>query len=341
MSFPEADRFQSKLGKKRFLVTMEVNPPKGTDLSEILSAVGRVRGLVDAVNVTDGSGAIMRASSLAVSKAVLDAGIDPIFQMTCRDRNRLALQADLLGAAMLGIRNLLLLTGDDPKAGDHPDAKPVFDINSAALMQVAKGLTEGKDMAGKELLGRPTFCIGAACDPGAADLEVEMQKLQAKIQGGAEFFQTQAVFAPPKLQAFMARVRSPGPSTPPDVSLCEAKRNKASGVAHLVPSTALGARQDVVLSGLHKPVLAGILLVKSAKMARYMNEHVWGIHVPEPLIERFERSTDKRAECIAVTSELIRSVRHTTDGIHLYALGWEDLVPEILKDALEPLPSCT
>ena len=297
MSLPEAERFQSKLGKKRFLVTMEVNPPKGTDLSEMLSAVGRVRGLVDAVNVTDGSGAIMRASALAVSKAVLDEGVDPIFQMTCRDRNRLALQADLLGAAILGIRNVLLLTGDDPKAGDHPDAKPVFDINSAALMQVAKGLTEGKDMAGKELSGRPSFCIGAACDPGAADLEVEMQKLQAKIQGGAEFFQTQAVFDPPKLQAFMARVRSSAPA------------------------------------GLHKPVLAGILLVKSAKMARYMNEHVWGIHVPEPLIERFERSADKRAECLAVTVELIRAIREFADGIHLYALGWEDLVPDILKEA--------
>ena len=305
MSLPEANRFQSKFGKKRFLVTMEVNPPKGTDLSEILSAVGRVRGLVDAVNVTDGSGAIMRASSLAVSKAVLDAGIDPIFQMTCRDRNRLALQADLLGAAMLGIRNLLLLTGDDPKAGDHPDAKPVFDINSAALMQVAKGLTEGKDMAGKELAGRPTFCIGAACDPGAKDLDVELQKLRAKIQGGAEFFQTQAVFDPPTLQAFMARARSSASSE------------------------------------LYKPVLAGILLVKSAKMARYMNEHVWGIHVPDPLIERFERSSDKRAECVAVTVELIRAIREFADGIHLYALGSEELVPEILKEALDPLSSRT
>ncbi|MBI3011307.1 MAG: methylenetetrahydrofolate reductase, partial [Candidatus Omnitrophica bacterium] len=164
-SFPEVDRFEQKLGKKTFLVTMEVNPPKGTDLSEIMAAVERARGLVDAINVTDGSGAIMRASPLAVAKAVLDTGLDPILQMTCRDRNRLALQADLLGASILGIRNVLLLTGDDPKAGDHPDAKPVFDINSATLMQAAKGLTEGKDMAGKPLLGAPRFCIGAAADP--------------------------------------------------------------------------------------------------------------------------------------------------------------------------------
>src|SRR3990167_7095504 len=236
MGLPEAERFQSKLGKKRFLVTMEVNPPKGTDLSEMLSAVGRVRGLVDAVNVTDGSGAIMRASALAVSKAVLDAGVAPIFQMTCRDRNRLALQADLLGAAVLGIRNLLLLTGDDPKAGDHPDAKPVFDINSAALMQAAKGLTEGKDMAGKELSGVPMFCIGAAADPGAKDLDVEIQKFQAKIAGGAQFFQTQAVFDPSALGRFMQRVKALGPSTRPG-----------------------GLAQDSAPSGLHKPVLAGIL----------------------------------------------------------------------------------
>ena len=297
MSLPEPQRFESKLGKKPFLVTMEVNPPKGTDLTEILGAVAKVKGLVDAINVTDGSGAIMRACSLAVAKAVLDAGVDPILQMTCRDRNRLALQADLLGASILGIRNVLLLRGDDPKSGDHPDAKPVFDIESAALMQAARGLTQGQDMAGKPLTGSPRFCIGAACDPGAKDLEVEAQKLKAKVDGGAQFFQTQAVFDAAKLPVFMAKAKPLG-----------------------------------------KPILAGILLVKSAKMARYMNEHVWGIHVPDAIIERFEKAADKRAECVAVTAELIRAVRDSADGIHLYALGWEDLVPDILKEALEGLP---
>ncbi len=293
MTLPEGERFDAKLGTKPFLVTLEVNPPKGTDISEILAAVERVRGLVDAVNVTDGSGAIMRACSLAVAKVVLDAGIDPILQMTCRDRNRLALQADLLGASILDIRNVLLLYGDDPKSGDHPDAKPVFDLTStAAFMHVVKGLAEGKDMAGKPLTGAPRFCIGAAADPGAKDLAVETQKLKAKIDGGASFFQTQAVFDAEKLRAFMARAKP------------------------------LGA-----------PVLAGILLVKSAKMARYMNEHVWGIQVPEELMARFERSADKRAECVAVTAELIRAARDSADGVHLYPLGWEDLVPEILAEA--------
>ena len=174
MTFSEPQRFEQKLGKKPFLVTMEVNPPKGTDLSVVLGGVDRVKGFVDAINVTDGSGAIMRASSLAVARAVLEAGVDPILQMTCRDRNRLALQADLLGADILGIRNVLLLTGDDPKAGDHPEAKPVFDIDSATLMRVARTLSNGRDMAGGELSGAPRFCIGAAADPGAKDLDKEM-----------------------------------------------------------------------------------------------------------------------------------------------------------------------
>ena len=292
MNRQDPPRFAARLGQAPWLVTMEVNPPKGTDLSDILRAVERVQGLVDAVNVTDGSGAIMRASPLAVAKAVLDAGADPILQMTCRDRNRLALQADLLGAAILGIRNVLLLTGDDPKAGDHPEAKPVFDLTSAQLMQAAKGLNEGKDLSGKPLSGSPQFCIGAAADPGAKDLEVELQKFKAKLDGGAAFFQTQAVFNPQQLAAFMAKAKPFG-----------------------------------------KPVLAGILLVKSAKMARYMNEHVWGIHVPEELIARFERAKDAKAECVAVTAELIRAVRPSADGVHLYALGWEELIPDILKAA--------
>jgi len=288
----DTERFVSKLGTKPFLVTMEVNPPKGIDLTELLAGVERVKGLADAINVTDGSGAMMRACPLAVAKAVLDAGADPILQLTCRDRNRLALQADLLGAGILGIRNLLLLTGDDPKSGDHPDAKPVFDINSATLMQVAHGLSQGKDMTGHDLVGAPPFCIGAAADPGAKDLDVEMQKFKAKIDGGAQFFQTQAIFEADSFRRFMARAKSFG-----------------------------------------KPIFAGILLIKSAKMARYMNEHVWGIHVPDPLIARFEQAADKRAECIAVTAELIRNIRDVADGIHLYALGWEELVPEILRQA--------
>ncbi len=292
MSLRDADRLQAKLGTKRFLITMEVNPPKGTDLTEVLQAVKTLAPLVDAVNVTDGSGAMMRASPVAVAKAVLDAGADPILQLTCRDRNRLALQAELLGASILGIRNLLLLTGDDPKAGDHPDAKPVFDINSAALMQVARGLTQGKDMAGKPLTGSPVFCIGAAADPGAKDLDVEMQKFQAKVEGGAEFFQTQAVFTADALAKFMPRAKKFG-----------------------------------------KPVLAGVLLVKSAKMARYMNEHVWGIHVPEATIARFERAANAKAECVAVTTEIVRAVREHADGIHFYGLGWEALIPAILKEA--------
>ena len=284
-----ADRLQDR---RRLLVTSEVVPPKGTDMSEVLKAVEHVRGVVDAINVTDGSGAIMRASSLAVSKAILDAGVDPIFQITCRDRNRLALQADLLGAHILGIRNVLALTGDDPKAGDHPDAKPVFDLTSAQLMQAARGMAEGKDLAGKELKGAAQFCIGAAADPGAKDLDVEFKKFEAKIAGGAAFFQTQAVFEPEPVRRFMARAKAYG-----------------------------------------KPVLVGCLVLKSAKMARYMNEHVWGIHVPDDQIARLEGVKDPRAESVAMMAELLNSIKDVADGFHFYPLGWDDLVPQALKVA--------
>jgi 5,10-methylenetetrahydrofolate reductase len=248
---------------------------------------------VHGINVTDGSGAILRACPLAVAKAVLDAGADPILQMTCRDRNRLALQADLLGASILGIRNVLLLTGDDPKSGDHPEAKPVFDISSADLLKAAKSLSEGHDMSGNELNGVPRFCIGSAADPGTKDLNAEMDKFKSKVDAGAEFFQTQVVFDVASFSSFMEKAKKFG-----------------------------------------RPVLAGILLIKSSKMARYMNEKVFGIHVPEETILRFEKASDKRAECVSTASELIKQVRNAgADGIHLYPLGWDELVPDILNAA--------
>ena len=286
-------RFADRLNdRKRLLVTSEVVPPKGTDTGEVLQAVKALRGYVDAINVTDGSGAIMRASSLAISKLVLDAGVDPIFQITCRDRNFLALQADLLGAHLLGIRNVMALTGDDPKAGDHPDAKPVFDLTSAQLMQAARSMGEGQDLAGKELKGAAPFCIGAAADPGAKDLDTEFKKFEAKIAGGAAFFQTQAVFEAGPVQRFMARAKTYG-----------------------------------------QPVLVGCLFVKSAKMARYMNEHVWGIHVPDDQIARLERAKDARAESLAMMTELLTSLKDVADGFHFYPLGWDDMVPQALKAA--------
>lgn len=290
---PDHDRFASRLKlPNHFLVTAEIEPPKGTDITNVLDCVSRFKGKVDAVNITDGQSAMMRACPLAVSRVVLEHGIDPIFQITCRDRNRLALQADLLGAAILGVRNVLLLTGDDPKAGDHPEAKPVFDVSSAQLMQVTKGLMEGKDMAGKELTGKPVFTIGAATNPGNPDLAKETEGVQRKRDAGAEFFQTQAVFDVEGFRKFAAAVKS-----------------------------------------LNVKILAGILLVKSAKMARYMNEHVWGIKVPESIIERFEKADDRKAECVKVTVELIKGIKDVAQGIHLYPLGWDELVPDILREA--------
>ena len=285
-------RFQDKLSTNQFLVTSEVVPPKGTDLSELEKVVPILQRSVDAVNVTDGSGAMMRATPLAISHWLFKRDIDPIFQITCRDRNRLALQADLLGASILGVRNILILTGDDPKQGDHPDAKPVFDVTSGQLMHVARQLEKGQDMAGKELTGKPEFCIGAAANPGNPKLEEEASKCQQKKDAGAEFFQTQAVF---------------------DI---EGFRTFAQAVAPLKAKC-----------------LAGVLLLKSAKMARYMNEHVWGIKVPDTLMDRMERAADKRAECVKIAGELIRGIKDVAGGVHLYPLGWDDLIPDVLKEA--------
>ena len=291
-SFPEAKRFEAQLGKKPFLVTVEVAPPKGTDLAEVLHIIETCGPFADAMNVTDGQSAMMRACPLAVSKVLLDHGVDPIYQLTCRDRNRIGLQADLLGASILGIRNILALTGDDPKAGDHPEAKPVFDLNANQLMAVARGLEAGKDMAGKELTGTPHFCIGGAANPGNPKLDEEVAKLNARVENGVKFFQSQAIFEVEPFRKYMA----------------QAKQVKA-------------------------PILAGILLLKSAKMARYMNEHVWGIKVPESLIERMEQAADKKQECVKICVELISGIKDVAGGIHLYGLGWEDLIPTILKEA--------
>jgi len=203
MSLSEPDRFEAKLGKKPFLITVEVAPPKGTDLSEVLHIAETCGPFADAMNVTDGQSAMMRACPLAVSKVLLDRGVDPIYQLTCRDRNRIGLQADLLGASILSIRNILALTGDDPKAGDHPEAKPVFDLDAITLLRALSSLQTGYDLGGNQLNGAPCFYAGAVVNPGAADLTTELQRMEDKVQAGAQFFQTQAVYDPGTFETFM------------------------------------------------------------------------------------------------------------------------------------------
>lgn len=196
----------ARLSAGEFVITTELNPPKGTDLSPLLARAESLRGLVDAFNLTDSHTARMSMSPIAAARLLLDRGIEPILQMTCRDRNRIALQADALAAAALGIRSIVTMTGDHPGGGDHPDAKPVFDIDSTALLRAIAGLRNGGDMSGAELRGAPDLFVGAVVNPGADNLDREIGRMEEKIAAGAAFFQTQAVYDAAEFERFMRRV---------------------------------------------------------------------------------------------------------------------------------------
>ena len=186
--------FSEKLKSKRFLVTAELFPPKGIDLSRLLDRAEALKDVVDGVNITDSQRAIMRISSLAVCSMLKERGLEPIFQLTCRDRNRIALQSDLLGAGALGIENILILSGDHPTLGDHPQAKPVYDLDPPQLLKAARTLERGEDLAGRKLKGNPKFCLGAVTNPSFEPLELQILMMKKKIKAGAEFFQTQPIF---------------------------------------------------------------------------------------------------------------------------------------------------
>ncbi len=282
--------FKEKLQSGSFVVTSEVGPPKGVDTARIMADVELVRGRVDAVNVTDLQSSVMRMGSLAVSVLLKQRGFEPVFQLTCRDRNRLALQSDLLSAAGLGIENLLILTGDHTTMGDHPDAKPVFDLDSVQLLEVVRKLQEGSDMRGNKLEGAPPrFCTGAVVNPGAEPLEPQIMKMEKKIAAGAEFFQTQAVFDIGVFEEFLKATRH-----------------------------------------LHVPVMAGIVLLKSAGMARFMNKNVAGISVPEDLIKEMDQAADKAAASVEIASRLIKELKPMCRGIHIMPIGWGAKVPLVL-----------
>jgi len=240
----------AKSGK--FLVTTEVGPPKGVDIEELLYDAELMRGRVDAINVTDQQSSVMRLGSLATCRLLKEKGLEPVFQMTCRDRNRIALQSDLLSAYVLGIKNVLCLTGDFVALGDHPQAKPVFDLDSVSLLLAARELERGHDLTGNELKGAPHFCLGAVVTPGADPLEPQLIKMEKKVKVGAQFFQTQAVYEPKKFEEFM------------------------KAVAYL-----------------NVPVLVGIVMLRSAGMARFMNKNVAGVHVPDSLIEEMDQAENR------------------------------------------------
>ncbi len=285
-------KLKESLEKGKFVITGEIAPPKGTDVSKCLHEAEVIKDRVAAVNVTDLQSSVMKAGSLVVSKLLLDRGIEPVFQLTCRDRNRLALQSDLLSAAILGVENVLCLTGDFTTLGDHPEAKPVFDLDSVQLIITAKTLEGGFDMAGKPLEGNPKFFLGAVVNPGAAPLEPQLIKMEKKVKAGVRFFQTQAVYEPDKFAAFIEKVKH-----------------------------------------LNVPVMAGVVLLKSAGMAKFMNANVAGVSVPEALIDRMQKSTDKAKTSIEITVELIKELKGLCQGIHIMPLGWAEKIPEILEKA--------
>ena len=284
--------FRQALESGKFLVTAEVGPGKGTDVEHLLKDAAIIKDRVDAVNVTDLQSSVMRLGSMAVCHLLTDIGVDPVFQVTCRDRNRLALQSDLLSAWVLGIRNMLALTGDHPVLGDHPQAKPVFELDSVTLLEVIGKLNSGSDMAGNELKGAPEFLCGAVVNPGAdneAAMDLQIMKMEKKIEAGAKFFQTQGVYDLDAFEKFMKRIE-----------------------------------------GFNTKVLGGIILLKSVGMARFMNKNVAGVFVPEPLIQKLKDAEDKSQACIDIAVELIKGMKNLCDGVHIMALGWESKIPLIL-----------
>jgi 5,10-methylenetetrahydrofolate reductase len=281
------------LAGRTFVVTAETAPPKGIAVEGALEEAERLRGRVQAFNVTDQQSSVMRLGSLALCHLLAERGLEPLYQVTCRDRNRIALQSDLLSAAALGIENVLCLTGDHVSMGDHPQAKPVFDLDAVTLLCAARELMAGRDMAGKELTGAPRFFLGAVVSPAADPVEPQILKMEKKVRAGAEFFQSQAIFDLERFAAFQ----------------------QAS-------------------SGLGVPVIAGIIFLKSAKMARFMNQNIPGIHVPEALIAEMEAAkdaADRERASVEIAARLIRGLRDLASGVHLMAMGWEHLIPRVLE----------
>ncbi|RJO64700.1 MAG: 5,10-methylenetetrahydrofolate reductase [Candidatus Omnitrophota bacterium] len=284
---------KERIVQGEFVITAEIGPPKGKEVAQVLKTAEELMPYIDAVNVTDLQSAVMRLGSLAMCIFLRQRGIEPIMQVACRDRNRLALQSDILSAAAHNIPNILILTGDHPVLGDHPDAKPVFDLDSVQLLEVVKKLEEGFDMRGNKLEGEPPhFYKGAVVNPGARPLEPQILKMEKKIEAGAEFFQTQGIY---------------------DIKIFE----------HFIHKT----------SHLKVPVLAGIIPLKSDTMARYINKNLAGVSVPDVLIRQMQEAQNKAEKSIEITSSLIKGLKGMCQGIHLMALGWERFIPDILASA--------
>jgi len=294
-------QLQQQLEAGKFVITGEIGPPKGTNIEPILNEAEKyLKGRVAAVNVTDIQTAVMRMGSMAVSHLLLDRGIEPVYQLVCRDRNRLALQSDLLSAAALGIENVLALTGDHVVMGDHQAAKPVYDLDSVGLLQAISTLEAGSDMGvdpkGKpnKLDGTPKFFKGCCTTPCSPTPQAQAIKLEKKVAAGAQFVQTQAVYDPAAFERFMK-----------------------------------------LIEHIKVPVLVGIVVLKSAGMAKYMNRSVPGVQVPNAIVKRMADAPkqDRQKVSIEIAAELIRQMKPMCQGAHLMTLGWDHCVPQIIEQA--------
>lgn len=293
------------LAEGHFAVTSEMGPPRGASGDFVRKTAEHLKACCDAMNVTDNQTAIVRMSSLASCAILSQLGIDPVMQMVTRDRNRLAMQSDILGAVALGIRNLLCLSGDHQKFGNHPTAKNVHDIDSIQLLQMVKTMRdEGLFMSGDKISGDVPMFIGAAANPFADPFEFRVLRLAKKAKAGADFIQTQAVFDVARFSKWMEMVR--------DHQLHE-----------------------------QVSILAGLIPMKSAGMARYMKKYVAGLMIPDDLVKRMEGAEDAKEEGVNITCELIEQIMDIPGvrGIHIMAVAWEEIVPEIVSRAqLLPRP---
>lgn len=284
-------KLENAIASKEFIITAEVTPPKGGNPERMLEVARLLKDRVHGVNITDGSRAVLRMSSIASCVLLQREGIEPICQMTGRDRNSIALQADLMGAYSLGIRNILALTGDPLKAGDHPQAKAVFELESVRLLKLIEQLNEGFDLNNKTLPdGNLNLFAGAAVDPQLKSWSGLQRRFEQKIKAGAKFFQSQLITDFDKLDRFM----------------------------------------NEIAKGCDRPILAGIFLLKSAKNARFINKNVPGVEIPEHIINRLEKAENPLLEGMTIAAEQIKDAQQICQGVHLMAVKREDLIPQIL-----------
>ena len=285
-------KLSEKLSNGEFVITSEIGPPKGTNVEKCLEEAEHVKDRVTAINVTDLQSAAMRVGSLATSHLLIERGIEPVFQMVCRDRNRLALQSDLLSAACLGIENVLCPTGDHTTLGDDPDAKPVFDLDSVSLLNAATTLMNGKDLAGNELDGSPNFYLGAVVTPGADPLEPQLIKMEKKIAAGAKFFQTQAVYDVDEFAKFMDQAKAFNTKVLVGIVIL-----KSVGMARFMNKNVAGVNVP-------EPLIDEL--------------------------KQDKEKTKSGQTGIEIAGRLIKDLKDMCDGVHLMPLGWDDRVPEIL-----------